>query len=288
MASTETPRGRIARASAADGFTLLELLTVVAVIAVLSALLLPVLGRAKSKAKSIQCLNNQRQLTLACLQYATDHDDRLPYNFGEDEIRRRVARNEFLNWTSTVLSWELDSDNTNTFLLTRGGIGPELSAAARVYRCPSDMALSDIQVRAGWTERVRSYSMNAMVGDAGEFTKGGKNVNNPEYHQFFELGQIPQPAQIFIFIEEHPDSINDGYFLNKPESFEWLDLPASYHDGSANLSYADGHIEPYHWRFGSTKPPARPDAARLPFAVNQNERSDFRWLMSRTSTEQEY
>ena len=125
--------------------------------------------------------------------------------------------------------------------------------------------------------------MNAMVGDAGQFSRTGANVNNPDYRQFFKQVQIPQPSQIFVFIEEHPDSINDGYFLNHPDSLRWSDLPASYHRGSVNLTFADGHLESHKWRFASTQPPARPDAAHLPFAVPVAERGDFDWLMQRTS-----
>ncbi len=272
-----------------DGaFTLVELLVVIAILAILASLLLPALKDAKSKAVTTQCLNNLRQLTLGCLVYASDAEDSLPYNMGEPEIRRTVSRQEYLNWTSSILSWELDPDNTNTVLLTRGGIGPEVGSVAQMYRCPSDTAVSDIQAGAGWTQRVRSYSMNAMVGDAGEITQSGSNVNNPDYRQFFRLSQIPIASRIFLLVEEHPDSIRDGYFLNKVGSFEWNDLPASYHKGAANFSYADGHVEPYRWRYWRTKPAPRPDEANLPFPVPRNEQEDFRWLMYVTTVAGRY
>jgi prepilin-type N-terminal cleavage/methylation domain-containing protein/prepilin-type processing-associated H-X9-DG protein len=269
--------------AAARAFTLLELLICIVILAILAALLLPALSRAKSKAQTAQCLNQERQLILACLLYAGDADDALPYNLGGDEIKSTVAAGQYLNWSSTVMSWELDPDNTNTHLLTRGGLGPELSGVAAVYRCPNDTVVSDLQAGAGWTRRVRSYSMNAMVGDAGQYTSTGMNVNNPYYRQFFKVAQVPQPSGIFVFIEEHPDSINDGYFLNRPASLEWTDLPASHHDGAANLAFADGHVESHRWYYSSTKPPARPDAAQLPFPVPSAERYDFLWLMSRTT-----
>jgi prepilin-type processing-associated H-X9-DG protein len=255
------------------------------VIAVLAGLLLPALGRARNKALAIDCLNNQRQLSLACLIYAADFQDRLPYNKGEAEIRKDSSQGRFVNWTSSVMSWELDADNTNSALLTRGGIGPYAGHSPRIYRCPSDRALSDIQAAAGWTERVRSMSMNAMAGDAGQFSQEGKNVNNPDYTQFFTLAEVPRPANIFLLIEEHPDSINDGYFLNRIYSREWTDLPASYHDGAATLAFIDGHSELHSWRFPSTKPPPKPDAARLPFAPPDGEAEDFEWLMDHTTVE---
>ena len=267
----------------AGGFTLIELLTVIAVIAILASLLLPVLAAAKSKGYSISCLNNERQLMLACLLYVNDFDEALPYNLGAAEIKRLEAKARYWNWTTPVMSWELDPDNTNTVLLTEGGVGPYTSRAARIYRCPVDSVVSDIQARAGWTARVRSISMNAMVGNAGRYLMAGANVNNPDYQQFLKLGQIPQPAQIFVLTEEHPDSINDGYFLNKPDSTEWIDLPASYHNGAANLAFADGHLELHAWRCASTKPPAQPDAAHLPFPVPAGEQADYDWLMQRTT-----
>lgn len=225
------------------GFTLVELLVVIAIVAVLASLLLPVLAESKAQGKRISCVNQQRQLSLACLLYADDHGDRLPYNLGSVEIRATVARGEFWNWTSPVMSWELDPDNTNTVLVTRGGIGPHTGSVPRLHQCPEDRVVSDLQARAGWQQRVRSISMNAMVGNAGEFSESGANLNNPYYKQFFKLTQIPKDSTIFLLIEEHPDSVNDGYFLNHIYSRRWTDLPASWHRGGANLSFADGHLE---------------------------------------------
>lgn len=264
-------------------FTLVELLVVIAVIGILASLLMTALASARAKGQGISCLSNLRQVSLACQLYTVDFRDWLPYNLGQAEIQKFIARNWYWNWTSPVMNWELDSDNTNSVLLTRGGIGPYASGTSRIYRCPSDVALSDIQRQAGWSGRVRSISMNAMIGNAGEYTLAGSNVNNPGYRQFFRASDIPQPANIFIFIEEHPDSINDGYFLNSHYSRRWTDLPASYHQGSANLTFADGHVESRKWKNASTQPPPRPDSAGLPFRFPSGEAADFEWLMDRTS-----
>ena len=137
---------------------LIELLVCIAMIAILAAMLLPVLGSAKIPGRSRQaCLNNHRQLTLACLMYADDSRDTMPYNLGESEIRRTQAEQRFLNWNSSVMTWELDSDNTNVALVTTGGIGPYTGGSPAIYRCPADRAVSEVQADAGWTARVRTY-----------------------------------------------------------------------------------------------------------------------------------
>ena len=280
--------GRTAPCRRWAGFTLLELLVVVAVVAVLAGLLLPALAGARRAGQAIACVNNIRQVALAWHLYADDDDDALAYNLGRNETRQTIADGTFLNWVNNVMTWELDEDNTNTTWVTRGGLGPYGGGAVSLYRCPTDSVLSDRQEEAGWDVRVRSVSMNAMVGNAGEFTARGTNVNVPGYRQFFRLAQIPEPSQIFVFIEEHPESIDDGYFLNKPWTREWHDLPASYHDGAANLAFADGHVEKHQWRVGLTKPPARPLPGLLPMAVPEEEDADFDWLMDHTSIQSGY
>jgi prepilin-type N-terminal cleavage/methylation domain-containing protein len=266
-------------------FTIIELLIVVAIMLVLAALLLPALNGAKERGKAVASLNNLRQLGAALPMYADDHDDALPPNMGKDGLHEAMANGQYVNWASGIMSWELDSDNTNATLLTLGGIGPYVGGVAKVFKCPSDTTLSDVQRKAGWSERVRSVSLNAMLGNAGEFMKGAVNTNNPDYRQFLKLADVAEPSHIFSFVEEHPDSINDGYFLNRFFTHHWIDLPASDHFGGTHFAYTDGHVEWHRWRVGSTKPAPLPDAAHLPMDLPPGTRGDFYWVLSHTSVE---
>jgi prepilin-type N-terminal cleavage/methylation domain-containing protein len=269
-------------------FTLVELLVVIAIIAILAAMILPTLARAKGRANGIMCLNNVRQLSLAWSLYIHDQRDRLPYNLGGDPERNSFGIYNKLNWVNGVLDWETTPDNTNTALMLDSSLATYCYNNPKVYKCPSDHALSDVQRAAGFRDRVRSYSMNAMVGDAGDLTATGQNVNNPGYRQYFKLSQIAAPANTFVFIDEHPDSINDGYFLVQwPQadySFqaEWVDLPASHHNDSSALTFADGHSELHRWH-GTTIAAPLPDAASVPRDVTPTDKDDYIWLLQRTS-----
>ena len=127
--------------------------------------------------------------------------------------------------------------------------------------------------------------MNAMVGNAGPASTYGYNANNPSYQQYFKITDISQPSQIFVFLDEHPDSIDDGYFVNRAYEREWIDLPASYHNRAAEFSFADGHSAPHQWRAPGTCPPPLPDAAGLPISLSGSDQSDFDWVIQHMSAE---
>jgi prepilin-type N-terminal cleavage/methylation domain-containing protein/prepilin-type processing-associated H-X9-DG protein len=258
------------------GFTLVELLVVLAIIGILAALLLPALAASKAKARGLFCQNNNQQLVAGWLMYADDHAQRLAYNLAGAVTRTNI------NWAAGVLDWELSPDNTNLANLTQAALGSYVAQVSTIYRCPSDSALSALQSAAGWNSRARSYSMNASVGDAGELTSSGVNTNNPNYAQFFRLTSVPVPSRIFVFLDEHPDSISDGYFVNHSYYPEWIRLPASWHNGGATFSFADGHTETHLWQCASTTPRPAPDAAGLPIDVSNNP-LDFNWVIAHMS-----
>jgi prepilin-type N-terminal cleavage/methylation domain-containing protein len=270
------------------GFTLVELLVVIAVIAILAGMLLPALARSKGRAQSLACLGNVGQLSLAWLMYADDYRDRLPYNLGGDRNQRFPPEVMDQNWVNNVMTWDLAPGNTNLAFIAKCPLGPYLSGNVSVFRCPADRVLSREQREAGWTGRVRSYAVNAMVGDAGPNVQNGGNIYNPGYRQFLSLSDFRRGSDTFVFIDEHPDSVADGYFLNRGEEEKWIHLPASTHNRSAALSFADGHGEIHRWVSASTYRPPRPDSGPLPFDVPDGDIADYDWLESRTSYEQSH
>src|SRR6185295_6385436 len=131
-------------------------------------------------------------------------------------------------------------------------LGPYASHATPIYKCPSDRepALNG--------QRIRTMSMNAQVGNPGELT----NRFNPAYVQFFKQGEIPNPSGIFVFLDEHCDTLNDGFFVNRLDGYSWGNLPGSYHNGAVNLSFADGHTESHRWLVPETVQPAHKNVVR--------------------------
>ena len=236
------------------GFTLIELLVVIAIIAILAALLLPALSAAKAKAQGIGCLNNTKQIALAWHVYSGDFSDRVANNYGVQATLDCINNKQLDNWVNNVMTWDAAggygteaNSVTNIALVKAGGLGGYTAAAIGAYKCPADVFLSPQQIQAGFPRRNRSLSMNALFGryastPAGDPTVGGQNrwLNN---RQFLKQSDVPRPAKTWLVLDEHPDSINDAYFINNPEQPNWQDIPASYHNGACGFSFADGHSE---------------------------------------------
>ena len=249
------------------GFTLVELLVVIAIIGILAALLVPTLGRSKARAEGLTCANNLRQLSVAWLLYADENEDLLVNNHGVPET---LARRQ--TWANNVQDWVDGDDNTNLVYLSDSKLGPYANRATAIYKCPSDRepALNG--------QRIRTMSMNALVGNPGELT----NRFNPACLQFFKKAELPNATGIFVFVDEHCDTLNDGFFVNRLDEYAWGNLPGSYHNGAANLSFADGHGESHRWVVAATVQPARKNVVRGSL-MPASPPSDFDWLKARTS-----
>jgi type II secretory pathway pseudopilin PulG len=234
-------------------------LVVIAIIAILAALLLPSLTRAKQKALGIQCMNNHRQLGLAWRMYVEDNADKLIYSSGASP-----------NYVPDVPSWcsgTMDYSGANrsnwdpTFDIMRSPLWPYCGNNYAIFRCPSDRSYV---INAGARKpRVRSMVMNIWLGGLNGGTTGIMPMD--PYILYLKYSQLvkPGPEKIFVFIDEREDANTwanfctdmEGYSPYAPGSYKLYDIPASYHAQAGGLSFADGHSELHKWVDPRTTPP---------------------------------
>jgi prepilin-type N-terminal cleavage/methylation domain-containing protein/prepilin-type processing-associated H-X9-DG protein len=239
-------------------FTLIELLVVIAIIAILGAMLLPALAKAKMKAQATHCMNNSRQLMLAWIQYYNDNDDHLVNNYGLQFAANEELAKSYRSWANDYMTWS-PTDPLGNPVNDLDGITKapffRYSGSVALYKCPADNFVSSQQLAAGITSRPRSYSMNGFFGATTPMDTSTVNGTFTTFRQFLKASNIPNPADLFVTCDEHPDSINDGLLQEDPHPDitqwnppTWNDLPASYHDGACGFAFADGHAEIHKFR----------------------------------------
>ena len=232
------------------GFTLIELLVVIAIIAILAAMLLPSLSKAKSKGLSIACLNNLKQLQTCAHLYAVDYNDHLPPNNSVAAITTGSSLAQGGSWCTNNARYDLDP------IGIKAGVLFAYNNSLGIYKCPSDQAsLEDPNGAKLPHSRWRSYNMSQSVNGWPEFDETLARLI-PSFKKFSEITK-PAPTGLIVFIDTHEDVIFDSLFGMPTENYywpddrSWWDLPANRHAQGANFSFADGHVE--HWRWKQPK-----------------------------------
>ena len=235
----------------APAFAFIELMVVVAIIMLLTAMLLPTLNGARQQAASIQCLHNLKELAQAWNMYVTDNHGVFPYNT-EGGTVGWIAGGE-MNYSGS-------SDDTNLMDLTGGPghtslLGPYTSKQPFIFKCPSDQSRS---FGKSGSPRIRTYSMSAALGAGANGATSGQGawLPAPPWLCFFKESDLrrPAPSMLWLFQEEDPDSINDEVFqFAMPTGAggvdtAWIDSPSKLHGNSGRFAFVDGHSEAHEWR----------------------------------------
>jgi len=246
--------------SGSRAFTLVELAVMIVMVAVLGSVLLPAYAKTGLNSRSVQCLNNNRQLCAAWRMYADDSRDWIVYG-GDDGTGTSNPLNQYA-WTAAHL--DFNSGNRQnwdpTVDLMKRPLWPYTGRNAAIYKCPSDQ--SYVVVNGVSKPRIRSMSMNYYLGGLAGTDGGWPNA--APYRLFLKTTELtaPGPAKTFVFLDQRWDEVNWGNFLtdmsgypNSPAQYTLQDLPNMLHNLGCGFSFADGHTELHRWLDPRTTPP---------------------------------
>ncbi len=248
-------------------FTLIELLVAIAIIAILAALLLPAISRARRLAQSVHCQSNQKQLQLAWHMYAEDANGVLVPNW--------IRLPSWVDYTpqySLTNSWVTGSamldDSPNG--IRQGALWPYVKSE-KTYRCPSDQSLWP------YGERRAQRPFNVAVNVA--MNGGWNDTCGKQARRWFKvkISELTRPVGLFTFIDEEAPSMTSGSFvLDIEKPYYWFMVPGARDRGTgANVAFADGRVTFHKWKF-----PARTRTSWNTSFANGSDRADFEWVLT--------
>jgi len=262
------------------GFTLIELLVVIAIIAILAAMLLPALAKAKMQALRIQCVNNEKELVLTWAMYSGDYGERLVLNGGDAAVSSSKAH----LWVYGGNHGDPETLTNSLYLVGAAyALFAPFLASVGPYKCPADHSLWDIGGKD--VSELRSYSLNSYVGTTPASALMPIDLI-PAYRVYMRSSDlaIDSPANRFVFMDVNPASICTPAFGVDMSLQTFIHYPSSLHRGLGVVSFADSHVESHKWLDPRTRKGLPAGQQYIPHNDPSPNNQDLRWIGDRTTS----